>query len=270
MSGRKDKNGSEEARKPGRRKGGGDEELIDSNMAAFEVEEEVNNEEGISDISKVKLMFTLLTAKINTLESGFENKLKYMEKWVAERLSSFLTEVLIEQINIIVEEKERKHLSPMRAEYTGEISELKAQIETMQTLESNKNSVDSQNYLRMALRDLPRTENVNVINKVNAVIQNGLKPNQISVESAVRVIPSNPRPGQHGIIFAKCRSKANKTNIMENKAKLKDVEQFKKVNINNYKGKQRLEFEANIRTIVSTFGHDTLIWKGNRFIKNNK
>ncbi len=78
MSRRKDKNGGEEVRKPGRRKDGGDKEPQDSNMAASEVEEEVIKEEVISDISKVKHMFILLTAKIDTLESGFENKFKYM------------------------------------------------------------------------------------------------------------------------------------------------------------------------------------------------
>ncbi len=44
-------------------------------MTASEVEEEVNKEEGISDIS-MKDMITLLSAKIDTLGSGFENKLK--------------------------------------------------------------------------------------------------------------------------------------------------------------------------------------------------
>ncbi len=112
----------------------------DSNMAASEeVEQEVNNEEGISGISKVKHMFTLLTAKIDTLESGFKNKFKYMEKRVCEHITSSITEDLTEHINIIVEKKVREHLSPMMAEYADEISELKTQIETMQmSLEINK------------------------------------------------------------------------------------------------------------------------------------
>ncbi len=160
-------------------------------------------------------MFTLLTAKIDILESAFENKFKYMENSLCEHFTSSLTEVLTEHIHFLVGEKVREHLSPMRAKYIGEISELKAQIETMQkSLEINKNSVDSQDYLKIVLRDLPQTENENVINKVNAVIQNGFKLNQISVESVERVIPCKPRPGQHGIVFAKYRSKGDKTKII--------------------------------------------------------
>ncbi len=55
------------------------------------------------------------------------------------------------------------------------------------------------------------TEIDNVIYKVTELIQNGPQLNQISVKRAEQVIP----PGQHDIVFDKCRSKADHAKLIE-------------------------------------------------------
>ena len=113
------------------------------------------------------------------------------------------------------------------------------------------------------VRQLPEGKSENVMNKVNALLKDGLKM-KITVKSAER--KQSKKDNTPGIVVAKCASVQDRAAIMGKKKSLKDTRQYKDVMIEYYKSQEQLSQEASLRTLVKTVAKDTLTVRNGRIV----
>ena len=73
-----------------------------------------------------------------------------------------------------------------------------------------------------------------------------------------------------GLVVAKCRSKADKGQILRKKASLKESRAYKDVYIHSDKSREDRNMEANLRNIAEAVGGDKLFVKGDRILKSGR
>jgi succinyl-CoA synthetase beta subunit len=102
---------------------------------------------------------------------------------------------------------------------------------------------------------------------VNKLIKDGLKVKNVQVKKADRKAKGK---GKAGVVVVTFSSKEDKKAVMDAKKSLVNSEQYSRVYINHDRDyKDRIQ-EANLRTIISTFGKDKLSMKGNRVVKKGE
>ena len=115
------------------------------------------------------------------------------------------------------------------------------------------------------VKQLEERENENINDRVNSLIYNGLKLDNIKVESATRKpTKSDTKPG---IIVAVCKSMKDKDNIMQRKRDLKRSRRYENVYIEHHMPPEQRHLNSNLRTIVNTIGSDRLWLKGARVLQ---
>ena len=117
--------------------------------------------------------------------------------------------------------------------------------------------------LLFVVRALPEGKSENIVNKVNAVLKDGLKL-KVTVKSAER--KKAKQEGRPGIVVAKCASAQDRKAIMAKKKDLKDSRQYKDVMIEYYKSPEQLSQEASLRTLVKAVAKDTLTVRNGKVI----
>ena len=102
---------------------------------------------------------------------------------------------------------------------------------------------------------------------MNKLIKDGLKVKNVQVKKADRKAKGQSKAGVVVVTFS---SKEDKKAVMDAKKSLVNSEQYSRVYINHDRDyKDRIQ-EANLRTIISTFGKNKLSMKGNRVVKKGE
>lgn len=231
-----------------------------------------------------RLSLAVLQNDIRELKTDFDNKCDSIHKsnenmqmkidTMKDDIVAGINESLSEKISHIVREEVQRIRKSFEQQMQGLCVRLRAIEETQEVVNTRVTAVEETCDLLNERRDqqevrdlnivvfgLPFSEAGNVKNKVDAVLKDGLKLRNVSVEHAIRK-PSN-KPNKPGIVIAKCRNKEDKNAIMKNKRKLKDSVQFKKVMIAADKPAEQRITENNMRTLANAL-RDKVTIKGTR------
>ena len=112
--------------------------------------------------------------------------------------------------------------------------------------------------------EMAQDENEDVKDKVNNLLRDVLKLEDVKVSSAERKPAYNGR--DNGVIVAKCSSIEDRSTIMEAKSLLRDAEHYSHIRIYPDKPKWQRVHEANMRVLVKTLGNDKVTLRGNRVL----
>lgn len=103
--------------------------------------------------------------------------------------------------------------------------------------------------------------------RVQALIRDGLKLNNISVDHAIRRTNLNKGPG---IIIATLTTRDDKNTILKNKASLKYTKDYKRVYIDLDRAKYEMELQRSLQTIVKELGKEnTYRIHGTRIVRKD-
>ena len=174
------------------------------------------------------------------MSESISTRLDRLELSIADRIK----EVVLEQI-------------------TNEKNELKA---AMGELEKRLDSLEAKSVpdlsCNFVVYDMAEDEEENVPDKINSLIRDVLKVDNVVVASAERIPKYNGRDS--GIIVAKCSTKEHKSKIMEAKSLLRHSEHYSHIRVYPDKPKWQRIQESNLRMLVKTLGPGKLVMKGNR------
>ena len=112
--------------------------------------------------------------------------------------------------------------------------------------------------------EMAQDENEDVKDKVNNLLRDVLKLEDVKVSSAERKPAYNGR--DNGVIVAKCSSIEDRSTIMEAKSLLRDSEHYSHIRIYPDRPKWQRVHEANMRILVKTLGNDKVTLRGNRVL----
>jgi hypothetical protein len=108
-------------------------------------------------------------------------------------------------------------------------------------------------------------EDENVKNKVKAVITEGCKVKNVTIEKAVRKPNRGDAPG---VIIATLENVEQKVLVLKNKNKLKESTVHKNVYIQEDVPYEKRILSQNMRTLLKELGKDNVLMvKGNRIVK---
>lgn len=213
-----------------------------------------------------------LQTEIHSVRRDFNHRIDGLSKKVEARV----TDTVLKNVN----DKMKNVKSDLRREISRELSRelsnddkvesLKRQIEEIQgtvsdVINHTSNSRASDDIaLNIAIRNLGERENENTLNKVNALIKDGLRLRNISCKKAVRKQARSDL--QQGVVIATCESLDAKKEIMKNKSKLKDIRQYERVFIEHDRPRAERNQISNLRRLVNVVGRDRLRVQGSRVV----
>ncbi|CAG2192512.1 unnamed protein product [Mytilus edulis] len=116
--------------------------------------------------------------------------------------------------------------------------------------------------IRVIVRNLPESNGENVLNKVNALIKDGLHLKDVKAVSADRT--KSYKEGKFGVVIVAFKSMNEKRKVMDKKRNLKDSRNFKDIFIENDLSKSQRILNNNLRNIVNAIGENRLEIKGGR------
>ena len=167
-------------------------------------------------------------------------------------------------------------LSTLKEELGDEMDELNRRMKNLEEKVGSNRKEDegcsqSDKLKRgIIVKQLEEMENENINDRVNSLIYNGLKLDNIKVESATRKpTKSDTKPD---IIGAVCKSMKDKESIMQRKRDLKRSRRYENLYIEHHTLPDQRRLNNNLRTIVNTIGSDRLWLKGSRELQaeNNR
>ena len=122
-------------------------------------------------------------------------------------------------------------------------------------MKENRNQ-NTPEQIRVIVRNLPESDGQNTLNKVNALIKDGLHLNDVKALTADR--NKSYKEGKQGVIVVTLQSAGDKRKIMDKKRDFKDV--F----IENDVSKNQHMLNMNLRNIVNAIGDNKLEIRGGR------
>ena len=104
--------------------------------------------------------------------------------------------------------------------------------------------------------NLLETDRETILNKVNALIKDGLHLNGVKALTADR--KKSYKEGKQGVIVVTLQSAGDKRKIMDKKRELKNSRNFKDIFIENDLSKNQRMLNMNLRNIVNAIGENKL------------
>ena len=243
--GRGRRDASEEKSRSRGARGGSDKEPEKDNMADHNInsDSEIGEDITLKDVmNSINGMETRLNSRMDKIETNISEQVK---KLVKEEIDNFKQsvdnemQILRDQITELQNKATVASVSPGSSEPEGSLS--------------------------IVLRHLPEEAGEDITQRVNSLIQDGVKLQQLQVDSAER--KKSYRDNVPGVVIAKCKSTTDKNNIMKHKSALKHSDQYHGVMVHQYKTPRELQLEYNLKTIVKAIGQDKLEIRGNRVIE---
>ena len=193
-----------------------------------------------------------------------------LEKWISNKVSQILDKRLNTEFNRIKSDVDKQISSfkdSIRAEVAADIDDINDKLSSLRTEgpSSHSHSDLSRNII---IRNLPETSSERIENMVNALFRDGLKLNDITVESAERK-GSQEGSDRPGVVVVTLKSKEDKKTVMYVKRRLKDRRQYSKVYIDQDKPRAERLMESNFRAILSAVrqGGANLTLRGSRVVR---
>ena len=227
--------------------------MDNSNMASPSISDQGcdTNVSEDSDVPPgIKLLFTNLSQDIHTSYVKLEKRLDNLEKDLEGKITELISVAIKTEVN------------KLRSEYSSEIDSLKAKVTQLEKsyadiVKNNGHIVNSEfeeRKKRIVVRGLPcdKNESAQVTHdKVMGLIRDGCKLADVIVTKAERKFSRGRKPGP---VIASIEYFEQKQKLMKSKNMLKNIEQYKKVYIDNDYAPEVRNADTNLRTILKEIG----------------
>ena len=185
-----------------------------------------------------------------------KNLIREMSKTLSDKIER-LENSLADRITNIVQEQ----INAVKMEITQSLSSLEARVVALE-----EKPVDDR-MCNFVVSGLAESDDENVVDKVNTLLQQELKLQDVHVTNADRKPTYNGRVC--GVIVAKCTNVDDKNKVMEAKSLLRNSTHHSHISIFNDKPKWQRQHEANVRLVVKTLGTNKLFLRGSRVCASN-
>ena len=200
----------------------------------------------------IKLLFSNLSKDIQSSHDKLSKRLDSLEEDLQGKIKELVSVAI------------KAEVDKLRSEYSAEINSLKAKVASLEKSYADvvkDNGMSSaaafeQRKKRIVVRGLPsdRNEAAQVTHdKVMALIRDGCKLHDVKVIQAERKSTRGRKPGP---VIATIETFEQKQKLMKAKNSLKNVEQYKKVYIENDYAPETRNSDSNLRTILKEIGKD--------------
>ena len=241
---------------------------------------------------KFEVMKNEMKNEIEKIRNDFNKRIEGLEKKVETKVSKTLDKNIDDKVKVLknnidkemekikssndkivksVKKVEETALPTLKEELGDEMDELNRRMKNLEEkVGSNRKEEEgcsqSDKLKRcIIVKQLEERENENINDRVNSLIYNGLKLDNIKVESATRKpTKSDTKPG---IMVAVCKSMKDKDSIMQRKRDLKRSRRYENVYIEHHMPPEQRRLNSNLRTIVNTIGNDRLWRRGSRVLQ---
>lgn len=258
-----------------------------------------------SDISRTLKALTILDEKIDRrfdeiracnkdIKQSLQKEIQSVRKEFNDRLEGLAKKVenkVTETLQKSLDAKVKNARSELRKEISKDISRevgkdikkanekiggIQKEIESIQETvgdvinhSAREGSRSTEDISRnIAIRNLPESENENTLNKVNALIKDGLNLRDAICIKAVR--KQTRDSARNGVVIATCDTEASKREIMRSKQKLQNKRNYERVYIEYDRPRDQRNQISNLRALVQVVGRDKLHVRGSRIFVNNR
>ncbi|MEW8548224.1 MAG: hypothetical protein AB2693_32370 [Candidatus Thiodiazotropha sp.] len=210
--------------------------------------------------SDMNMMFLSLNERFDKMESSLE-----------QRISSKVAQLLDKRVNSELS-KIRKDVDTrmddfkesIKADLAADLDDIRDELKSHQPTMDHVSAQAKDLSLNIVIRNLPESQNENIMNKVNALFKDGLRLSDISVSDAERKQSRND--SNPGVIIAKLKSRNDKQRVMKEKFRLKDNRRFSKVFIHHDQIPSERSVSSNLRAILRAMNTNNLSMKGSRIV----
>lgn len=213
-----------------------------------------------------------LQKELHSVKKEFNDRLDGLSKKVEAKVTDTVLKNMSQRIKTVKTDLRKDITRELSKELSknDDVERLKRNVEDLQetvddviTRTTNTRATEGIS-LNIAIRNLPESENENTLNKVNALIKDGLHLRHIMCKSAIRKQARSD--SQHGVVIATCESLDIKKEIMKNKSKLMATRSYERVFIEHDRPKSERNQISNLRTLVNAVGRDRLRVQGSRLV----
>ena len=221
-----------------------------SNMAAPSSTSK-NSHSDADDVSPgIKTLFANLSADIQSSHNKLSQRLDSLENDLKGKISELVTAAI------------KSEVAKLRDEYSSEIDSLKAKVTQLEKsyadIVKNNGQASRSEFeerkKRVVIRGLPgdnKESGQSTLDKVMALIRDGCKLADVTVTHAERKSTRSKKPGP---VIATIESFEKKQTLMKAKNGLKNIEQYKRVYIENDYAPEIRSVDSNLRTILKEIG----------------
>ena len=197
-----------------------------------------------------------LNSRIDSLEGSLADKIKEVVRNEVRQIKLEIDSKLNE-LTLKVKHLEQKQATDNR-KVADELNELRSHVSDA----APDNVVVVKN---LPVSDKEQSDSNVTINKVSALIKDGLKLHNVQVVSAERKKTSGSRPG---VVIARLADSRQKQNVMKEKTKLKNIKPYERVYIENCLSRSELQTQHSLMTVVKELGkQDSYYVKGSAILK---
>ena len=223
-----------------------------------------------------------IKGEIDAVKSDFNSRMEGLTKKVETKVTDSVQKIVVEKLKIAQSDLKKSVSKTVSADLKQDIERtqekmigLERNMESLRDLVNDiKRNGDSsiqihegERVQNIVIRNLPETENENTLNKVNALIKDGLSLRDAACTRAVR--KQSRRDSQPGVVIATCSDRDTKTDIMKAKSNLKRHRNYENVYIEHDRSRAERSQISSLRTLVQAVGKDKVRMRGNRVVYHN-
>ncbi|MES9880126.1 MAG: hypothetical protein ABW185_04515 [Sedimenticola sp.] len=221
----------------------------------------------------VRDVLVKISADMHAMWLSLSDRMSALESSIEKRVSAKLMNTIDKRMNSETTRLKKdidSRFANITATLTADIDGVRREINktTNRKSDSANNGHERESNLNVIVRNLPESQNENIIQKLTAVVKDGLRLNDVVVTTAERKSSySNSIPG---VVVAKVGTAEQVSKIMKAKYKLKDNTQYRKVFIHTDKTKAERRMESSMRAVVDAVkrGDTNIAYTGNRIVRD--
>jgi len=228
-------------------------------------------------VSVVESAIQKLSADMHMMFSALDERLGKLESGIEQRIANKVAQLLDKRVNSEMS-KVRKDVDArletfkesLKDEVTADIAEINTKLQNLSTAQtyaaaaSGPTPPQPDRSLNVVIRGLPSTNNERVIEKVNVLIKDGLRVNDVSCVSAERKQAYND--SKPGVVIASFTCHDDKRKVLSSKRELKNSRQYNTVYIDHDLSVPDRIMNNNFRTILSALRDQNLTVRGTRVV----
>lgn len=223
-----------------------------------------------------------IKVEIDAVKSDFNNRMEGLTKKVESKVTDSVQKIITEKLKTAQSDLKKNVSRTVSQELKKDIDNAQYRMnrldDSIKNLQDLVNDVMSNNdptskvreeerAHNIVIRNLPETENENTLNKVNALIKDGLNLRAANCTRAVR--KQSRRESQSGVVIATCCDRDAKADIMKAKSNLKRHRVYEHVFIEHDRPRSERNQISSLRTLVQAVGRDKVRMRGSRVIYYN-
>lgn len=208
---------------------------------------------------EIKMVNSSLTERIDVLEKDLERKLtEKMSQSIDKRVNSEM-----KRVHKTIDER----IDSLKADINNELDSMSGRLNSISDVIQSEGS--NNRSMNLVFRKVPETVNENIEEKINMIIKDHMKVNDVKVSSANRVLNSNTESRTPGVVIATFGSEAQRSKILKSKKNLNNSI-YKEVFVHEDQSKEERIAVSNLKTLVNAVNRgERISIRGNRVFRNN-